>query len=118
MRVIRGVCWRRPTSENVTLRLRILQYKKLRRECLRQLFITRIATLCTLLKTLSVIIFSRPVPQGADPYLLPLHVATSGKNHLYDEITPLLPTGKGERCNQTISNLGHAALLRRCELPL
>jgi hypothetical protein len=33
------------------------------------------------------------------------------------EITPLLPIGIGERCSQTISNLGHAALLRRCKLP-
>jgi hypothetical protein len=31
---------------------------------------------------------------------------------------PLLPTGIGERCSQTISNLGHAALLRQCELTL
>jgi hypothetical protein len=48
----------------------------------------------------------------------PLHVATAGKNHLNEEITPLLPTGIGERYGQTISNLGHAALLRRCELSL
>ena len=27
------------------------------------------------------------------------------------------PLGIGERFSQTISNLGHAALLRRCELP-
>jgi hypothetical protein len=33
------------------------------------------------------------------------------------EITPLLPTGIGERFSQTISNLGHAALLRQSELP-
>jgi hypothetical protein len=45
---------------------------------------------------------------------LPLRVATTtGKNHLKEEITPLLPTGIGERFSQTISNLGHAALLRR-----
>jgi hypothetical protein len=31
---------------------------------------------------------------------------------------PLLPTGIGGRCSQTISNLGHAALLCRCEIPL
>ncbi len=36
---------------------------------------------------------------------------------MYEEITPLLPTGIGEIFSQTISNLGHAALLRRCELP-
>jgi hypothetical protein len=45
-------------------------------------------------------------------------VAKTGKNHLNEEITPLLPTGIGERFSQTISNLGNAALLRRCELPL
>ncbi len=49
-------------------------------------------------------------PQGADPPP-PLHVATAGKN-------PPLPTGIGERYGQTISNLGHAALLRQCELSL
>jgi hypothetical protein len=37
---------------------------------------------------------------------------TAGKNHL-NEITPLLPTGRGERYSQTISNLGHAALWGR-----
>jgi hypothetical protein len=58
-------------------------------------------------------------PQGADPPPhAPLHVVTAGKNHLNEEITPLLPTGIGERYGQTISNLGHAVLLRRCELPL
>ncbi len=56
--------------------------------------------------------------QGADPLLLPLRVAKAGRNHLNEEITPLLPTGIGERDSQTISNLVHAALLRRCELPL
>ena len=47
---------------------------------------------------------------GADPSPL--------RNRLNEEITPLLPAGIGERCSQTRSNLGHAALLRRCELPL
>ncbi len=47
-----------------------------------------------------------------------IRVATAGKNHMNEEITYLLPTGIGERCSQTISYLGHAALLRRCELPL
>ncbi len=42
----------------------------------------------------------------------------AGRNHLNEEITPLLPTGIGERFSQTITNLGHAALLLRCELPL
>jgi hypothetical protein len=47
-----------------------------------------------------------------------LRVAKTGKNHLNEEITPLLPTGIGERFSQTISNLGHEALLRRCGLLL
>ncbi len=38
------------------------------------------------------------------------------RNHLNEEITPLLPTGIGEQYCQTISNLGHAALLRLCGL--
>jgi hypothetical protein len=46
-------------------------------------------------------------PQGADPHPLSLR----------EEITPHLPTGIGEGFSQTISILGHAALLRRCELP-
>ncbi len=49
--------------------------------------------------------------------LLPLRVAKTGKNRLNEEINPLLSTGIGERFSQTISNLGHAALLRRWELP-
>ncbi len=56
--------------------------------------------------------------QGADPPPLSLHVGAADKNDLNEEISPLLPTGIGERYCQTISNLGHAALLRRCELPL
>jgi hypothetical protein len=56
--------------------------------------------------------------QGADPPPFLLRVATAGKNYLKEEITPLLLTRIGERCSQTISNLGHAVLLRRCELPL
>jgi hypothetical protein len=40
---------------------------------------------------------------------LPLHVTTAGKNHLSEEIIPQLPSGKGMRNCQTISNLGHAA---------
>ncbi len=42
----------------------------------------------------------------------------AGRNHLNEEITPVLPIVIGELFSQTISNLGHAALLRRCELPL
>ncbi len=56
-------------------------------------------------------------PTGCRPSPLPLRVATAGKNHLNEEIIPLLPGGIGERCSQTISNLGHAVLLRRWELP-
>ncbi len=56
---------------------------------------------------------SQRAPTPSPP---PLRVAKTGKNHLNEEITPLLPTGIGERFIQTISNLGHAALLRRCEL--
>jgi hypothetical protein len=39
------------------------------------------------------------------------------RNHLNEEITPFLPTGIGEWYSKTISNLGHAALLRQCDLP-
>jgi hypothetical protein len=53
-------------------------------------------------------------PQGADPLPLPLRIAKAGRNNLNEEIIPLLP----ERYSQTVSNLGHAALLRRYELPL
>jgi hypothetical protein len=51
------------------------------------------------------------------PYPLLLRVVESKNHFLNEEITPLLPTEIGERFSQTISNLGHAALLRRCELP-
>jgi len=54
-----------------------------------------------------------PTPQPPSSTL-----GKAGRNHLNEEITPLLPTGIGERFSHTISNLGHAALLRRCELPL
>jgi hypothetical protein len=56
-------------------------------------------------------------PQGTDSLPLPVRVAKTGKNNLNEEITPLLPTGIGERFSQTILNLRHAALLRPCELP-
>jgi hypothetical protein len=52
------------------------------------------------------------------PSPLSLVVAQAGRNHLKEEITPGLPTGVGERYSQTISYLGHAALLGRCELTL
>jgi hypothetical protein len=51
-------------------------------------------------------------PRGADPLPLPLRVAKAGRNHLNEEITPFLPTVIGEGYSQTITNLGHAALLR------
>jgi hypothetical protein len=51
-----------------------------------------------------------PVPNTRVPTPPPLHERLAGKNHLNEEITPLLPTGTGERYCQTISNLGHAAL--------
>jgi hypothetical protein len=51
--------------------------------------------------------------QGADP-----HPPSPVREGRQVEITHLLPTGIGERFSQSISNLGHAALLRRCELPL
>jgi hypothetical protein len=50
------------------------------------------------------------------PTLTPLPSSTRGKagrNHLNEEITPLLPAGIGERFSQTVSNLGHAALMSR-----
>jgi hypothetical protein len=56
--------------------------------------------------------------QGADPPPLRLRVAKVGRKHFNEETTPLLPTGIGERYSQIMSNLGHAALLRRSELPL
>ncbi len=59
----------------------------------------------------------QPLPTGCRPLPLPLHIATAGKNHLNADITPLLPSGIGARYCQTISNLGHALLLNRCELP-
>ncbi len=58
------------------------------------------------------------ISPGAGPPPLPLRVGKAGRNHLNEEITPPpLPTAIGERYSQTISNLGLAALLCRCELP-
>jgi hypothetical protein len=59
---------------------------------------------------------SQSNPQGADPS--PSTRGKTGRNNLNEEITPLLPTGIGEQYSQTIQNLGHAAILRRCELPV
>ena len=52
--------------------------------------------------------------------IIPVYSEQVCKNHLNEEITPLHLTGIGERFSrcQIISNLGHEALLRRCELPL
>jgi hypothetical protein len=61
---------------------------------------------------------SKSASQDADPRPLSFSVAKAGKYHLNEEITPVLTTGVGERYSQTISNLGRAALLRRCKLPL
>jgi hypothetical protein len=58
-------------------------------------------------------------PHGADPHPpppLPLRVARQVEI-IERGNYPLLPTGIGEGYNQK-SNLGHATLLRRCELPL
>ncbi len=52
------------------------------------------------------------------PSPLSLRVAKVGRNHLNEEIVPFLLNGIGEGYSQTISNLEHAALWRRCELPL
>ncbi len=35
-------------------------------------------------------------------FFIPLRVAKAGSNHFNEEITPLLPTGIGERSSQTI----------------
>ncbi len=60
---------------------------------------------------LTCIIANHRVPTPASPLCV---ITKAGRNHLNKEITPLLSTGIGERYSQTISNLGHAALLRRC----
>jgi hypothetical protein len=40
-------------------------------------------------------------PQGADPHPPFLNAREAGRNHLNEEITPLLPTGMVERDSQT-----------------
>jgi hypothetical protein len=55
--------------------------------------------------------------QGADPDPPSSTRGKTGRNHLKEEITPLLATGIGKRYSQTIPNLEHAALLPRYELP-
>jgi hypothetical protein len=60
---------------------------------------------------------SRISPTGCRPPPPPSTGGKAGGNHLNEEITPLLPHWIAERFSQTVSNLGHAALLHRCELP-
>jgi len=62
--------------------------------------------------------WTRLHPQGADPRPPSSTRGKAVRNQLTVEITLLLLSGIGERFSQTISKLGHAALLRRCELPL
>jgi hypothetical protein len=53
----------------------------------------------------------RPPPL---PPPLPLHIVTAGKNQLNEEIgqiTPLLPTGIGERCSQNHIKFGTCSAL-------
>jgi hypothetical protein len=45
-----------------------------------------------------------PTPLFPSPPPPPVRVAKTGKNHMNEEIIPLLPTGIGERFSQTISN--------------
>ncbi len=67
---------------------------------------------CRIVCTHKVGFTDEGTPQGADPLHPSSTVAKAGRNHLNEEITPLLATGIGERYSQTILNLGHAALLR------
>jgi hypothetical protein len=69
--------------------------KKMRRGCYAKYNMDCGLVYSTLLKSLSVIIFGSPVPQGADPSPVPIHVATAGKNHLYEETTPPPPSTLG-----------------------
>ncbi len=46
------------------------------------------------------------------PFPLPLLVAKAGRNHLNEEITPLLLTGIIERYSQTVTNMCQAALTK------
>ncbi len=61
------------------------------------------------------VVFIGSYPQGADPTPPPSSTHSEGR---YKSFEPPPPTGIGEQHSQTISNLGHAALLRRSELPL
>jgi hypothetical protein len=77
----------------------------------------KMSTVKTVVRSLCISRYDREqvryLPTGCrPPHLPPIRVAKTSKNQLNR-----LPTGIGERFIQTISNLGHAALLRRCELP-
>ncbi len=56
-------------------------------------------------------------PQGADPHPSSSTREKAFRNNLNKEITPLLPSGIGERCSQTISNLGPGALCAGVNYP-
>ncbi len=68
--------------------------------------------------TCTVVPKQNPATGCRPPLPLHLRVAKAGQKSFERGNYPLLPTGVGERYSQLISNLGHAALLRRCELPL
>ena len=54
-----------------------------------------------------ILVLDRSVHRAPTPYPPPpstVRVAKTGRNHLNEEITPLLPTGIGVRFSQTISN--------------
>ncbi len=50
-------------------------------------------------------------------YIVPLGKHITRTAQRVPTPTPFLTTGIGQRFSRTILNLGHAALLRRCELP-
>ncbi len=56
--------------------------------------------------------------QGADPFPTSSTCKRRQVKLIWTRKLPPPPPGMGERFSQTISNLGHAALVRRCELPL
>ncbi len=71
---------------------------------------------CTVKKELAIFPSpSRDVTTGCRPPPPPLLLREGRQVEIIrdEEITPLLPTGKGERFSQTISKLGHVARLRR-----
>jgi hypothetical protein len=70
-------------------------------------------TICSVYSVFRGIFFLSEIPNPTSSMC-----SEGRRNHLNEVITPLLPTGIGERYSQTISNLEHAVLLHRCELPL